>query len=299
MNKKVAGLGACVYDTLIECRKFPEEDKKMKADGVFVSGGGPVGNALIVLSKLGIESKVLGLFANDGAGKYLLEDFKKYGVDTSDTVLLDGKTTFSSYILLSGEKGTRTCVFDRGTVPDDASLINLKALDGADLLHLDGNYLNCALKCAEYCKEKGILVSLDAGGLYDGIEKLLPLVDVLIPSSEFAFGITGKTDIPSAMETLKERYNPKVLVVTDGVNGGYYMENGEFKKYDSFKVKAVDTNGCGDTFHGAFVSAYLKGKSVKDSAVFASAVSAYKCTNFGARTYKLSESIVEEFIKSL
>mgnify|MGYP000567466796 CR=1 FL=1 len=42
MKAIVAGLGACVYDTLIRCAAYPEEDKKVRADGVFRSGGGPV-----------------------------------------------------------------------------------------------------------------------------------------------------------------------------------------------------------------------------------------------------------------
>ena len=42
-------------DTLINCDRYPAEDTKQKAESVFVSGGGPVGNALVVLSKLGVR----------------------------------------------------------------------------------------------------------------------------------------------------------------------------------------------------------------------------------------------------
>ena len=52
--KKIVGLGACVYDTLINCDRFPTEDTKQKADSVFVTGGGPVCNALVIAGKLGI-----------------------------------------------------------------------------------------------------------------------------------------------------------------------------------------------------------------------------------------------------
>ena len=48
-------------------------------------------------------------------------------------------------------------------------------------------------------------------------------------------------------------------------------------------MKAVDSNGAGDTFHGAFVAARIKGMSVYDAACFASATSALKCTRFGAQ----------------
>lgn len=295
--KKVVGLGACVLDTLINCDKYPTEDTKQKASGVFLSGGGPVGNALVVISKLGVKVEVIGGFGGDNAGAYLLEDFKKYGVGIENATVLKEATSFTSYIVLAEDKATRTCVFDRGTVTDEPKNLKLSAIGDAHVLHLDGNYLECAIEAAKYAKSKGVKVSLDAGGLYAGIERLLPYVDILIPSAEFALGLTGKTDIPSAMQELAIRYTPEILAVTDGSNGGYYWDNGKARHYDSFTVKAVDTNGAGDTFHGAFVAAYCYGKTVEECCKFASAVAAYKCTHKGARTYPLNLSIAEQFMK--
>jgi sulfofructose kinase len=162
------------------------------------------------------------------------------------------------------------------------------------VLHLDGNYLNCAIQAAKVAKENGVKVSLDAGGLYKDIDKLIPYVDILIPSAEFALGLTGKTQIGAAMSALSEKYAPEILVVTDGSNGGYYWQNGQAVHYDSVKVKAVDTNGAGDTFHGAFIAAYCEGKNVKDCCVYASKVAAYKCMHTGARTYELSKEIADK-----
>lgn len=294
--KKVVGLGACVLDTIINCDKYPTEDTKKKAESIFLSGGGPVGNALVVMSKLGIKAEVIGAFADDSAGMYLLEDFQRYKVGIQHTIRIPNASSFTSYIVLAENTQTRTCVFDRGTVPDNPKNVCFNAIDDASVLHLDGNYLESAIAAAKYAKEKGVKVSLDAGGLYQGIEKLLPYVDILIPSAEFAKGITGKTTIPEAMSVLAEKYKPEILVVTDGSNGGYYWESGVAIHYESVKVKAVDSNGAGDTFHGAFLVAYCNEKSTKDSCAFASAVAAYKCMHKGARTYPLTMKNIEAFI---
>ena len=290
--KKVVGLGACVFDTLINCDTYPKEDTKKKAKNIFLSGGGPVGNALVVISKLGVQAEVIGGFGGDSAGAYLLADFKKYSVGVDNATVLKDKTSFTSYIVLASDSATRTCVFDRGTVPDEPNNLKLSAIDGATVLHLDGNYLECAITAAKYAKERGVKVSLDAGGLYPNIEKLLPFVDILIPSAEFALGITGKQDIPSACRALQEKYAPEILAVTDGSNGGYYWENGKAVHYDSVKVQAIDTNGAGDTFHGAFLVAYCEGMEIGQCCEFASKVAAYKCTQKGARTYPLNREIV-------
>ena len=83
--KKVVGLGACVLDTLICCDTYPTEDKKQKAKSIFLSGGGPVGNALVVMSKLGVKTEVIGGFGSDNAGRYLLDDFKSMRINNSGT----------------------------------------------------------------------------------------------------------------------------------------------------------------------------------------------------------------------
>lgn len=206
-----------------------------------------------------------------------------------------GASSFTSYIVLSQESKTRTCVFDRGTVPDEEENVCLSAIDNADVLHLDGNYLKGAIFAAKYAREKGIKVSLDAGGLYANIEQLLPLVDILIPSAEFALGITKKTNIPDAMAELNERYRPEILVVTDGSNGGYYWQNGQAIHYATKKIKAVDTNGAGDTFHGAFIAGYCQGKELAQCCEFASNVAAYKCTQVGVRGISLTEENLNTF----
>jgi sugar/nucleoside kinase (ribokinase family) len=291
--KKVVGLGACVLDTLINLDRYPTEDTKQKAQSIFLSGGGPVGNALVVMSKLGINCQVIGGFGSDNSGKYLLDDFVKHGVGIDNATVIDGATSFTSYIALAEDKATRTCVFDRGTVADDPKNLNLSALDDAYVLHLDGNYLECAITASKYAKSKGVKVSHDAGGLYPDIEKLLPYVDILIPSAEFALGLTKKQTIIDAMHDLNKRFNPEVLVVTDGANGGYYLDNGQIFHYDSVKVKAVDTNGAGDTFHGAFITAYCNGLDVKSACEFASKVAGFKCSNKGLRNLDFSSFIIK------
>lgn len=287
---KVVGLGACVYDTLITCAEYPVEDTKQRANNVFVSGGGPVGNALVVMSKLGIDTKVIGAFADDDAGKYLRGDFVKYGVGVENAAVVSDAVSFTSYIILSQKEKSRTCVFDRGTVLDDPASVCVSAIDGADVLHLDGNYLESAIFAANYARAHGVKVSLDAGGLYAGIERLLPLVDILIPSAEFATGFTQTKSVPEAMQELYRRFAPEVLVVTNGSDGGYYRnERGETVKYGSVKVHAVDTNGAGDTFHGAFVAGYCNGKRLADCCAFASRVAAYKCSKKGLRMLSFSQ----------
>ena len=280
---KIIGIGAAVLDTVIEMESFPEEDAKIKADNIFSTGGGPVGNALVCISKLGIECAFLGLLSKNNNGLQLVDEFKQYNVDTKYIKLLENTQGITSYIILNKEKGTRTCIFDRGNVPDDPSLLDFECIKDYDILHLDGNYLNTAIEGAKVAKKYGKKVSLDAGTAYPGIEKLLPYVDILITSEDFALKITNKSDVEEAMVLLNDKYHPEVLAVTQGSKGGCYLKNNVIHHYNSYKVDCVDSNGAGDTFHGAFLVAYLDGMSLKDCCLFASATSAIKCQKAGVR----------------
>ena len=67
---------------------YPQMDERVKALESTMQGGGEVGTALITLARLGARVKYLGKLADDEFGHFLLEDFKKEGVDTGDIIIL-------------------------------------------------------------------------------------------------------------------------------------------------------------------------------------------------------------------
>lgn len=298
MNGKIVGIGANVYDTLITLPAYPDEDTKLRAKGIKVSGGGPCATGLVAASKLGESTAYFGNATDDAAGKFLLSDFEKYGVSTEFINLVGGYRSFSSYIWLSENTATRTCVFDRGNVPKLILSETQKfAIAKAKILMVDGNELDAAIEGAKTARENGVKVLYDAGGLYDGVEKLLPLSDILIPSEEFALGHTDAENAESAAKTLYEKYAPEVVVITQGKNGGIMYDGETVKKYPAFLVHAVDSNGSGDVFHGAFAFAVCRGYDFHKACIFSSAVSALKCTKLGAREGVPTFSETIEFLK--
>ena len=65
--------------------------------------------------------------------------------------------------------------------------------------------------------------------------------------------------------------------------GGILLDEKGMRHYDCYKVDVKDSNGCGDTFHGAFVAAKIKGMTNDQACKYASAAAAIKCTRLGAR----------------
>lgn len=297
MNKIVA-IGACVMDTLITVPVYPKEDTKLRASSSKVAGGGPAATGVVASVKLGEKGEFIGVLSDDNGGKFLKEDFEKYGVGTDNIDIASGYRSFTSSIWLSAAESSRTCVFDKGNLPP-LTLDQKKkdAIKNAKILLVDGNEMDAAVEAALLAKESDTIVLYDCGGLYNGVENLLKLTDVMIPSEEFALGHTGESTVEKAAEKLFSLYNPEVVVITRGKEGGILYDGKEFVSYPAFLVDAVDTNGSGDVFHGAFAAALCKGYDYKKACIFSSAVSAIKCTGFGARESVPNFDTVKSFLK--
>lgn len=282
---EVVGIGANVHDTLITLSEYPAEDTKMRADSVIECGGGPCGTGLVAASKLGADCAYIGVLSDDASGRFLLGDMQKFGVSGELVDVKRGYSAFSSFIWLAKNTASRTCVFNKGNLPPlELSEHQISAIKAADILMVDGNELDAAVAAAKIARDNGTKVLYDAGGLYDGIERLLPYADILIPSEEFAVGHTGKDSAENAAKTLFEKYHPSMVAVTCGKRGGVlYCGEGIFVHYPAFAVDAVDSNGAGDVFHGAFAYALTRNMKYEDACIFSSAVSALKCTKVGAR----------------
>lgn len=295
---KIVGIGANVCDTLITVPCYPKEDTKLKAESIIRSGGGPCATGLVAASKLGGDCSYIGVITDDGAGEFLKADFEKYNVSTENICTYPGYTSFASYILLSENTATRTCVFHRGDLPKwQLNEKQQRAVCDAEILMIDGNDMTAAVEGCKLARRNETKVLYDAGGLYEGVEKLLEYTDILVPSEEFALAHTKTDSVEDAAKILYKKYRPEVVVITQGIKGGIIFNGKEIKNYPAFLVDAVDSNGSGDVFHGAFAFAIINKMSYNDACIFSSAVSALKCTKLGARDGSPSLDEVINFLK--
>lgn len=295
---KIVGIGANVFDTLYNVPTYPTEDTKMRATASSNAGGGPVGTGLVAAAKLGADAAYIGVLSDDNGGRFLKEDFEKYGVRTDLIRTVSGCRSFASVLWLCADKATRTCVFDKGNLPplslDEAQK---KAIMQASLLMVDGNELSAAVEGAKLVRSAGAKVLYDCGGLYEGVEKLLCHTDIMIPSEEFSLGHTGCKTAEEAAKKLFDTYGPEVVVITQGSRGGILYDGETVTAYPAFPVDAVDSNGAGDVFHGAFAAGVTKGYDYFKCCCFASAVSALKCTGVGARASAPDFESAKNFLK--
>ena len=118
----------------------------------------------------------------------------------------------------------------------------------------------------------------------------------MVASAEALHGTTGVSDHGAGLQRLAEHVSG-FLAVTDGPNGVYWLDHGALRHRPAFKVKAMDSLGAGDAFHGAFTLALAEGRDLEDTMRFASATAALKCTHFGGAAGAPQRAEVEEFLK--
>ena len=83
---------------------------------------------------------------------------------------------------------------------------------------------------------------------------------------------------------VREKLGIRVLTITLGGKGSLTASKDGYMHIPAFKVEAADTTGAGDVFHGGYIYGLLKGWSLRDTVIFASALAAMKCTKIGGRT---------------
>ena len=174
-------------------------------------------------------------------------------------------------------------------------------IQSAKALHI-GQFTPAIIKACEWMHEAGGVVSIDAAYYRPDIYENYRHLDIFIGSETYynvmcqTEGYTGgRADIRRVLRAIQSQ-GPKTVIFTFGADGCIGLCGDEFFEVPAFKVKAVDSTGAGDVFHGAYIYAWLQGWDAKTCCRFCSGVSAIKCTRPGGRSGIPTLPILEKFL---
>jgi sulfofructose kinase len=295
---EVVGLGQACVDYLGRIPAYPREDGKVELMDLHTQCGGPASTALVTLSRFGIRTSFLGSISDDQFGIEIRKGLEKEKVDTTFLKVTPGFTSQFAFIAVTKEHGARTIFWNRGSVPhltsDDVAL---RPFANARICHTDGLMLEASIEAAKQAKDMGMTIVMDAGTLRKGYRALVSLVDVLIMSQGFGEALVGVDEPPEkALRTLAQ-WGPGEVIITLGAKGSMGWHDGNITFQNAFPVNVMDTTGAGDVYHGAYIYGLLQGWGMPERMRFASATSALKCTEIGARKGIPTLERVKAFIK--
>jgi sugar/nucleoside kinase (ribokinase family) len=270
-------IGHTYIDVTVLCGAMPGGDEKQVADDYAVSFGGNAVTAAFACAKLGFVPDLIATVADDWLGRMFLDMARTYGMPVHPR-----RVRRSSLSFVLPKDGKRAILRAR----DDGFLEPFPKLDVSRcrVLHLDGHQSDAAIHYAKACRERGILTSLDGGGLRGNLQDLLAFIDVAIVAERLCEQMRLS---PNAMLDHLKAKGCRIGGVTLGERGMvWYDTNGIVSHLPALPVpqaEIIDTSGAGDVFHGAYVASYLGApeRSFVHHFEFARAAAAYKISRLG------------------
>ncbi|MDD3334325.1 MAG: PfkB family carbohydrate kinase [Eubacteriales bacterium] len=280
------GFGNPFQDLVVELLKLPPTNVNTRIQSYCFQGGGNVPTATVAASVLGLKCAILGVAGSDMFGHASLGDFAYNGVDTSHLKLDDGKRTDFCICVTEREiHGKEFISQDGNYTPLKPEELDEKFLKSARILHIGDMLSPAKFQAAEWVREAGGKVSVDAAYYRPDLYENYRYLDLFIASEKYYNDFCkdkGSMTCEQAARYIRAQ-GPEIVIFTLGEKGCRGVYGDRYFELPAFTVDAVDSTGAGDVFHGAFNYAYLQGWDVPRCARFSSAVSAIKCLEFGGR----------------
>lgn len=284
---KILCIGHAAYDITLPVDSFPIENKKMRLKEDKVEcGGGPAATAAYLLALWGVDTSFAGVVGDDLYGKKIKDEFLKVGVDTTYLETNIGEDTTSSYIIANKSNGTRTIITSKDP---DLKFREIKRIDkDFDFILVDGDEVELSYKTLLETKGKTISM-IDAGKSDEKTIKLAHVVDYLVCSNDFARDYTGINLDYNNLESIKKVYDKLAsdfnnqIIITLEKHGSFTKINGEYVLVPSLEVKAVDSTGAGDIYHGSLLYFISQGYELSKAMRLANTTSALSVLKVGGR----------------
>jgi ribokinase len=260
-------VGDLGVDSVARIDRFPAADEKIWIEPAGDFSGGMMGNASAAAATLGVRSGVVALLGSDARGDVVLEGLHARGVDTSGVRRIDAPSFWA--LSLTVPSGERCLIqFPTPAFGGDWEGFDRRGLAGVRWVHSIAEEGDPVASFLADAKAAGAVTSLDIEYpfvLEETMPRLLADVDVAFLNSGAASALGGPEP---AVRFVHDRGVTTVLV-TLGRDGALLSHAGTTRTFPVWEVDAVDTNGAGDAFAGAYAAGILKGFTAVEAAELA------------------------------
>ena len=272
------------------------------------AGGGSAANTIVSISQFGGKTFYACKVANDEFGQFYREDLEAAGVETGlDRFNAEG-VTGKCMVMVTPDAERTMNTFLGITADFSAAEVHMDELRESEYLYVEGYLVTsdvsraAVLEARKVAREAGVKMAYTFSDpamvtyFKDGVDEVIgDGVDVLFCNEEEAMIYSGADSIDAAVEVLMAKTDK--LVVTLGEAGALVVNaDGSKIQVATEQVEAVDTNGAGDMFAGAFLYAMTQGMTDEQAATLANRAAGRIVTVFGAR---LEKSVQQEVLSGV
>lgn len=281
--------------TLVDEKRQHELMKAIDMKKSRMSCGGSAANTVIGVNQFGGKGFYSCLVAKDDLGKFFLEDMKRNGVDTNLTIDRAGEGITGRCLVMTSPDADRTMNTFLGISSFlSVDQLNEAAIADSTYIYLEGYLVaspkgtEAMIKAKKIAERNGVHTSLTFSDpnmvkyFSKNFDEVIGAsVDLLFCNEEEALVFTGSDTIKGAREKLKQ--TARRFAITLGANGALLFDGDTFIEIEPYKVRALDTNGAGDMFAGAFLYGITHGHSFAEAGKIASLASSRVVSQFGPR----------------
>lgn len=293
--------------TLIDAQRRTELLKHVQGVHVRRTGGGSAGNTVVALAQLGGRAFYSCRVADDELGAFYTQDLLSHGVATNLTAnpAPQGQTGICM-VMVTPDAERSMSTFLGATADIDASALQPADITKSKVYYMEGYLaasptgLDAALKGRAIAREAGVALATTLSDMTminfcrAGLDAMVGnaetgTLDYLFCNEEEAQVWCGTQDLTEICQKMATQ--ARVVCLTRSAKGCLVLEAGTQTEVPAAKVRAVDTNGAGDMFAGAFLYAVTQGHAHAQAAWLANQCAARVVSQYGNR---LQQSAVDE-----
>jgi sugar/nucleoside kinase (ribokinase family) len=255
--------------------------------------GGSACNSVVAASSLGSKAFFSGKVADDADGELYVSDLNKAGVDFHSAGQ-DPGTTGKCLVMVTEDAERTMNTFLGASETLSSKEIDQEALKNCEWFYVEGYLVTdeartkATKQAVEFAKEHGVKIAISLSDPFvvdvfgDALRDVIGSgVDLIFCNKDEALAFTGSIDLDSAIDQLK--MITKSFAITDGADGAITFDGELVSRSEGVPAKAIDTNGAGDMFAGAFFYAITSGRGYDWAAKLANDCASRVVAKFGPR----------------
>lgn len=258
------------------------------------ASGGSAANTLIAVSSMGGSSYYSCKVADDDLGHFYLNDLKSAKVDCNMEGKHKGGITGKCLVMVTPDAERTMHTFLGVSSELSPYEVSEEAIKNSSYCYLEG-YLTTSdtgkaanIEARTIAEANNVKTALTFSDPFvveffrEGFtETIGDGIDLLFCNEAEALSYTQKDSIEEAAEVIKTF--SKTFAITLGAKGAAIYDGSELIQIQPNAVTAVDSNGAGDLFAGAFMYGLTHGKSFEEAGILASKASSIIVSQFGPR----------------
>lgn len=258
--------------------------------------GGSACNSAVAAAEFGAVVAFSGRVGDDADGALFASDLKAAGVQFHDK-RASGDITGKCLVMVTPDADRTMNTFLGTSVVHSLEEVDFDALAQAKWLYLEGYLLtdqprtDMVLALVKFARDNDVKIALSLSDPFvvavfeAAIRQVLEGgIDLLFCNADEAKAFTQDNDLERAAQAMLNF--SAVVAITDGARGALVAQASQVTHVAGFPANAVDTNGAGDMFAGAFLAAYVAGADTAAAASFGNRCAAKVVAKYGPRLSK-------------